>query len=259
MGKYKRESYDLVLQTRDEGELKKATRKLVWETDYILIEENDEQGVSQLHGCIRFKHPRSLSSVRKLLGPLWMVKQSETEWESKLGYYLRIQGKRHTNIPKAFLCRGPPTSRIDQPDLQTDLMGFVAMEPDQTIKWVYEKVPCIGKTSLIRHIWSKYSGTLYMKEHAAHIVTMMSDVAALKKPRICIFDALHSDKTRFEYQKFGDLVKGVLAIRKGKTVRIDPPRVIVFANFEPDFEKITSKGVDISTIEEHSEYWGMLQ
>jgi len=129
---------------------------------------------------------------------------------------------------------------------QYSMLGKLFNQNDRQITWVSDPRGGIGKSFLAHFLQSVYQADLFDG------VTATKDVAWLlsPSPKLIIFDVTRSDATHFSYQCLEACKNGFVMSGKytGSKRLFPPPKVIVFANFEPDRTKLSEDRWDIHHI-----------
>lgn len=209
---------------------------------YIIQSEVGECGTPHLQGGIKFPtkiRPMSLFSNKSIH---WeAIVKHKGGWEGWVQYCSKAEtwtGERWTNIhlPK------PLKKQELWADWHHDLMEELKADPDdRSINWFVDLEGGKGKTSFARHM-ADYHGDrtcVISATKSADILTMVEEhyeVYIIDIPRcageFCPYNALEQIKN--------GLVTDAKLKKKAKVTRFNPPHVIVFANHEPSFDKMSA-------------------
>ena len=129
---------------------------------------------------------------------------------------------------------------------QRNLLGELKEEPDdRKIIWVWENKGRAGKTALAKHIKLNYSGVKILGGKS-------SDIAHAVGPgtKICIFNLTRDDEAFVSYKSLEMLKDGLFFSGKYESTDkvMDPPHVVIMANFPPKTEKMSMDRWDIREI-----------
>lgn len=132
---------------------------------------------------------------------------------------------------------------IDAPEIklfewQENLCATLDGEPDdRKINWVVDEIGGAGKTTFSKWLIAKHGKDVFYFTNA-----QTKDVAfAYKGQRICILDLSRSNAEKVNYGILESVKNGLLFSGKYRstTKAFNVPHVIVFANFFPDWDKMS--------------------
>jgi hypothetical protein len=178
-----------------------------------------------------------LSTVKNLMGFNDVHLETCKDWPAAKAYSMkdetRLEGpwshKGPKLNPKYQLARGAFY------DWQATVEGWLKEEPDDRhIHWIYDKVGGNGKSKLVNYVTDNYSACCFNNGKE-------SDIAyAYDSQPIVLFD-LPRAKKHVNYVTMEDLKNGRLFSGKyeSTTKRFNPPHVVVFANWLPDFSEMS--------------------
>ena len=183
-----------------------------------------------------FKHAVQLNTLKQLSKKFhWEICHS---WKKALLYCsksdTRIDGPWCFGIPDAPI-RIPPLK-----DWQQDLLTIIDQEPDsRTIYWCWEKRGNVGKSHM--------SAWLTQNRNAITVSGNVKDIAYILSectnfPKIIIIDIPRSNEQgHISYSLIEQLKTGMLCSTKykGRSLTFNIPHVVIFANREPDFKKLS--------------------
>lgn len=211
---------------------------------YVFQEEVGESGTPHLQGYICFsekKRPKSVFSEKNHRGIHW---------------------EKCRNIQKSIIyCMKPETRKgeiftrnIDLPYIllieslyswQKDIIHILNQKPDdRTIYWYYEENGCAGKTTFAKWIFMNYERAVVLSGKGADmkngIIKYKENNHAL--PKIVIINVPRSNADFLSYTGLEEIKDMFFFSGKyeGGMVCGPPPHVIVFANQEPDYSKMSN-------------------
>lgn len=111
---------------------------------------------------------------------------------------------------------------------------------DRTIHWVYDPDGNIGKTAFCRYFCVKYNA-LYMTGKSADLKYAITSALEESKVQFCLFDYTRSQEEYISYQGMEEIKNGIFFNTKyeSKMTVFNSPVVCCFANFLPDFDKLS--------------------
>jgi len=197
-------------------------------------EETGESGTPHLQGYLKFKTKRR---------PLGIFKEFKAHWEKCKNVKASIEytQKAETRTGKVYLrgvrrIRSLKCLKYDELyPFQKEIVDIVEQEPDdRTIHWYWEEIGNIGKSALVRYLVIKHQALL-VSGKGADIKYLISQQA--QPPDIIIYDIPRTAEGYVNYAALEEVKNGVFCSSKyeSKMCVINPPHIICFANFEPNF------------------------
>lgn len=212
---------------------------------YVFQLEKGEKGTVHMQGHLEFKNARSLKSMKKLLPRAHLEKCRNRK--ASIAYCqkddTRVGGPWSKNLPK----EPKPLKLIEkfrpwQQKLFDELTN--GESDDRNIIWYYNKDGNIGKTVFCKYMCSKYNA-LYCTGKASDTKYLLSQYfdqdPCNKDDLICLFDYPRTIENFVSYQALEEIKNGIFMNTKYevKMCIFNSPKVVVFANFEPDYEKMS--------------------
>lgn len=231
----------------DDGTLEHLEHRLLEEAEkFVMGKEVGESGTPHIQGWIKFKVRKRPIEWAKIPGIHW-ERQRGSDWQAysyctKDGNYIDHNcedlGKQGLEKVK------DPLEGREYYEWQDEVMSLLEEEPDdRTIHWYWEPTGRAGKTSLAKHICLKYSKhAVYCNGKSADIKCMIAkrrDVGMDTK--IVIFGFPRSKENYVSYEAMEDVKDGIFFNGKYESsmVVMNNPHVLVFANFEPDYNALS--------------------
>jgi len=233
---------DTVLKYLEEGSEK-----------YAMQEETGASGTPHLQGSVYFKNARSWESVRLPLGGQWV----EPMHTKKGGFIYCLKdetrtGRRWTKgIP---IPPKDPMEGLTPHQWQKDILEELKGEPHpRKIKWVWEPEGCAGKTTLAKHICITNPGAIYVSGAAKDIKYAITQCKVA--PKIIIMGIPRTQEGHVSYQALEEVKDGLFFSPKYEASMfiMDPPHIIVMANFPPEFGKLSTDRWDIINLSREEE------
>lgn len=197
--------------------------------EYVIGKETGDEGTPHLQGYVEFKNARSILELKKI--------NNRIHWE-------KAQGSKEDNI-KYCTKEGnfvtpwnikPLKIITELKPWQKDVENIATGEPDdRLIHWYWEPIGNIGKTALIKYLLHKYRHCTFSR------ATKSADILTIAHPDkwTYLFDFARSQETYFHpWIALEQLKDGLISDSKLKketrNIVMNPPNIIVFANWEPD-------------------------
>ena len=203
----------------------------------IFGEEIGKNGTRHLQGFLVFKNGRTLGGVKKLL--------EKAHWERTKGSdasnfkYCSKEGKYKMwgDWPEVV---EDVLDGVELHDWQKDIITKCKEKPDRRkIYWYWEPEGNVGKTVLAKHMVLKHDA-LYVSGKSADVKCA---IAAMKvKPKIVVFACPRSGQDYMSYAALEEVKDGLFFSGKYESgmCAFNIPHVFVFANFEPEYGKLSS-------------------
>lgn len=205
---------------------------------FIFGEEVGESGTPHLQGFVEFK---------KKCRPLSICESfKKAHWEKARGNVIEnaIYCSKGNNIKKLNIII-PKKVEIINPiyKWQINILNIIEnYKADRTINWFWEEVGGIGKTEFCRYLVVKHNAIIlggkgsdmkyavleYVKTHGSY-------------PELIVFDIPRSSKKWLSYTGIEEIKNALFFSNKYEAAQCvgNKPCVIVFANFEPEYDLLS--------------------
>lgn len=213
---------------------------------YVFQEETGENGTPHLQGCFKSKSSIKFSTLKNLNNRIhWERCRS---WIQAVDYCSKEDtrsGEIYTNMSIKATIKDP-LKDVELYKWQKNIIKLLDKDPDnRTIHWFYDKDGCKGKTTLAKHLCLKHpNNILYTGGKANDIKYAVSEFTSNHENnlKMVIFDFARSQEQYVSYQAIEEVKNGILFNNKyeAKMVVFNNPHVVVFSNFEPDYEALSS-------------------
>lgn len=219
---------------RDQAEVSDA--KYIWQ------EETGEAGTRHIQGFIYFRTQTAFSTLRQ-----W---NTRIHWErtrdiSASVKYCSDVEKRTGRIwarGYAYSDRNLRIIELDNLyDWQRELLQELDGEPDmRTVIWYADPEGGCGKTALCRYLVKNVPDTMFVSSGSAKDITYQV-VKSQQEPKNVVFNLPRSAEGAMSYAAIESLKDGLLFSGKyeGGVKLFPPPHVVIFANFLPDYGKLS--------------------
>lgn len=243
-------------------------------TWYRFQKEVGENGTPHLQGVCHFRGKMRLSQVRThySLRAHWEPSKSEAanEYCAKEETFAgeRWEGGKRRE-PKQLKDKYPDikepilTKKITLEDLNEEqklvLEYFLGKCPlsDRVIHWLWERKGNWGKTLVALYLIDNYGALLLAGGSKDAINGLFSYIKENDKvPPIIIFDIPRCSKGHISYNALEQIKNGCVFNAKYETgmLRFDKPHVIVFANEEPEYSKLSRDRWQVKNLREKEEF-----
>lgn len=224
---------------------------------YIYQEETGENGTKHLQGYIEFKNAISFDSVKKKL-PKCHIEKCKSKEEAIL--YCQKEDTRTGNIYNKGIPININSSVLEDPMKgltlkwwQLKLLEILGGKPDKrTINWFWSKEGGTGKSTFTKHLMMNYNAICVSGKASdiKHGVTVhiqekkCIDLVVIDIPRTC-------DQRFVSYEAIEKIKDGCFFNSKYETsmVLFNTPHIIVFANVEPEYERMSQDRWNVKCID----------
>lgn len=205
---------------------------------YVIGKEVGDSGTPHLQGFIKFqKKCRPMEKFRDLSNKIHWEK-SRGSLESNYDYCTK-DGDYVQNIKKELK---DPLEGKKLRKFQKDILELIKEEPDdRTINWFWESSGNVGKTSLIKSCCIRRKDVMVCGGKGNDMRNGVLQFIEKNELKVLFIDLSRSVEEYVSYEGIEQVKNGLFYSGKyeGGMCVYDCPHVIVFANFEPDKEKLS--------------------
>lgn len=170
--------------------------------------------------------------------------------------YCSKEGRRIlTNIEMRQPIHNPLEGRILY-DWQKKILDILINPPDdRTIYWFWDTRGNRGKTSLCKHICMTRQA-IYLSGKSADIKACISEYVKTKDLHIALFDFVRSTEEYISYEALEAVKNGIFFSGKyeSQMCMFNSPHIICFANFPPDYNKLSKDRWKVECLDEEMEF-----
>lgn len=212
-------------------------------------EEKGKKGTMHLQGVIVFKNPKDFNALKKICG-------GRIHWEKcrSVKHAKKYCNKTETRNGKQWNFGWDSRIKTEYYDAlehhkpydwQKEVIDIVSKKPDdRKVYWYWEPKGNKGKSALAKHLAIHYGATKMegcRKDCYFSLMKKMEKVEEEAFPSTVIFDIPRCDGNKINYNVIEDIKNGYVFSSKYESsdMVLPPMHVIVFANFEPDIEKLS--------------------
>lgn len=255
-----------------ENDIKYILEQLQWTKLAMQEEIGTHTHTPHLQGLICFKNARKFEQVKKLLPTChleicknryasrnYVLKEStrkEKGRQWKIGFKELQSEDKYKKLTKfiELKCKDVPKS-IEREKLklwQKQLVEYLETESnDRKIKWVWDESGNTGKSFVCKWIEDNLKDVIVLNGSNKDIMFVISRWVIERKgersPKAILFDIPRSKLNHVSYNAIESIKDGKIISSKYENinVRIKSPHVVVFANSEPDFMKLSEDRWDL--------------
>ncbi len=210
---------------------------------FIIGDEIGESGTPHLQGYIEFKKQIYLTGLKKLNDHAhWEAargdRQQNINYCSKDGNFINtFKVPRHERILMRY-------NNVVWKPWQQEIIDIIDQEPDdRTIHWYYDRDGNSGKSFLAKYLGLKYDAIIVdgKKNDIFHGVAQWCDSKDEESPRLVLADISRPEMAYISYAALEKLKSGIIQSGKyeGGTYYLEPLHVVIFANQEPQYDKMS--------------------
>jgi len=208
---------------------------------FIYQAEKGAEGTPHLQGVFELTNASSFKALKKQLGDKLHLEKCNN-WNASVKYCQKTEGRLQEPKYKGF--RKPLKLIKDLRQWQQDVINNINFSNDRSINWYYDEEGCKGKTQLAKYICNSRNA-IYVSGKGNDIKYAITSYILEEETRadelICIFHYTRSVEHFVSYSALEEIKDGIWFNTKyeAKMMMINSPHVIVFANFEPEIEKLS--------------------
>lgn len=171
--------------------------------------------------------------------------------------YCSKEGKILLEIPKKKIIKSPLEGK-ELYKWQSKVLKLIEEEPDdRKVYWFWDKKGKTGKSALVKHIYLKYPNEVVIANGKGNDVRNQINnhlnIENKENIKVAILDCSRTVENFVSYEVIEQIKNGLLYSGKyeGGVCCFDSPHVLVFANFEPDYDALSKdrwKVVNIDTV-----------
>lgn len=243
---YTEEEYNTITHALSEGE-------------YIVGKETGEEGTPHLQCFVRYKNPRTFSSMKKKF-PRAHIEIAKGNTNQNFNYCSKQENYK-SNIEMKLSAKqeyeiymNEEYKDIEWKNWQKDILNLLETKPSKrTINWYWREEGNVGKSYLSQFVDWKYDAIIANGKQQDVFNQYKSFIEENnKQPKVALIDIPRSHKEYVCYSTFEKIKDGLFYSGKyeGGKLRLIPHHLIVFANFYPDTSKLSEDRWNIVEIEE---------
>lgn len=226
--------------------------------NYIYQEETGENGTKHLQGYVEWKNAITFDSIKKKL-PKCHIEKCKSKEDAIL--YCQKEDTRTgkiynkgivVNINKVELEN--PMEGLTMKMWQLEILEILGGKPDKrTINWFWSEKGGTGKSTMTKYLMMNYNAIAVSGKASdiKHGVTMhiqekkCIDLVVIDIPRTC-------DQKYVSYEAIEKIKDGCFFNSKYETsmVLFNSPHIIVFANVEPEYDRMSMDRWNVKCIDE---------
>lgn len=212
---------------------------------WVFQKEQGESGTIHYQGVVNFKVQKTLVSLKKIDERIhWEICKS---WENACIYCSKIEGRLAGPFTKGWSVP-EYIERLSYEQLwpHQKKIWDIMMNPfptNRTIYWFWEPDGNVGKTELVRKAILEIPDSMILGSKASDMKYAVSEYMLEHKrsPKLCILHFVRSQEEYVSYTGIEEISDGVFFSNKYKSRQgiMNKPKIICFANFEPDLSAMS--------------------
>lgn len=217
---------------------------------WVIGKEIGEQGTPHLQGYIKGKNVIRLSTLKKICSR-WHLEISKGSPEDNFKYCSKEKNFESFGFePKINFRDGIKNKILEKKyknviwkDWQQSVLNIISENPDsRTINWFWEENGNVGKSFLCKYLKLTRKCVIAdgKKDNVLHQICKMLDEEI--EPEIVILDIPRHGRDYMNYGLIEQIKDGCIYSGKyeGGDCILDDVHIIVFANFEPEYNKFST-------------------
>lgn len=222
---------------------------------YIFQEETGESGTPHFQGCFKSKSPIKYDTLKKKFPRIHWEKTKS--WNSAVKYCSK-EDTRTGKVYKSDDIKVTIRERVLDPLQGLELYIYqkkilkILKKPvdDRKVYWFWETCGNVGKSALVKHIFMKYKNEVIIANGKGNDVRNQINLHINgdhkrgidgKELKIAILDISRTCEEYVSYEVIEQIKNGLLYSGKyeGGVCCFNSPHLLVFANFEPNYEALS--------------------
>lgn len=232
--------------------LKPKLKKHSWQS------EVGKEGTEHLQVCLWFENQRTFTGMKRLFPKAHIEKAKN--WQACMNYCKKADthdGKvRDVSVEtddKLNVATIDPMKGLVKKDWQNLILKILSESPDnRSIYWYWEPKGGVGKTTFVKSLIIKNPNYIYISGKVADIKYGITKyIVDRKKAPEVIFMNIPRSVDHISYNGLEQVKDGLFYNTKYESgmVVYDCPHVIIFANEEPDYTKMSEDRWKVTRIE----------
>jgi len=210
---------------------------------YVFQEEMGKKGTPHLQGYVVWKSQRMFSVLIKI--------NKRIHWEVRRGTHKQAVAycsKDSTRNGLIYMKGLNIVSTLKDPmtgctlkNWQKEILNRIRLKPNpRKIYWYWEEIGNVGKTTFCKHLCIKYNA-IYICGKASDMKYGIAEWIKKKKLNVVLLDLPRTLEKYISYQGIEEIKNGIFYSPKyeSEMCLYDIPHVFIFANFEPDINKLS--------------------
>lgn len=186
-------------------------------------------------------HLQGYIAFKKKCRPSESVKNKRIHWEKRRGTQKEAIAycQKELDWISTFEVIYDLFDHVTPHKWQQDILDIIKDKPDdRKILWYWESIGNVGKTALAKHMVLQHDA-IYVQGKCGDIKYALS--LCKESPKIIIFDLTRSQGGHVSYDAIESIKNGIFFSTKYESTMVvwNTPHIIVFANFEPIYEKLS--------------------
>lgn len=206
---------------------------------YVFQKEKGASGTEHFQILLYFNNAVSFNTIKTKFST------AHIEAAKSVKHCVKYCSKTDTAISetysKGFRVPEKPKIITSLREWQVDAEKMILSDKsDRTIHWIYDPDGNVGKTAFCKYMCVKFKA-LYLTGKSADLKYAITECLEEQDIKICLFDFTRSQEEYISYQGIEEIKNGIFFNTKyeSKMVIYNSPVICCFANFKPDFEKLS--------------------
>lgn len=227
--------------------------------NYIFGEEIGENGTPHLQGWIKFEKKKRITELKKY------DYLKKFHWEQQKGsdkqaiQYCMKDNKYHYNFDISEYEPEEELELIDTfHDWQNEILNIIKNKADKrSVYWIHEPFGKTGKSTFCKYLCAKHKAIYIDEGKKSDIINIIYNQKVINSQSIICIDVPRDNQNKISYKAIEQIKNGMICNTKYETgMRLfNSPHVIIFSNFYPETEKLSSDRWKIGKIKNLSIEW----
>ncbi len=250
VGNTRTRSYCFTFNNYSEKDIGKLVSFFDTSNKFIFQEEKGENGTPHLQGFVQWKSARWFTSLKKYDKRIHWEKAKSIK--GSIEYCSKSESRVGKIYKKNVTIKAPLKDPMKGLKLHTwqvlmkEIINEECLESDRTIHWWYDISGCTGKTTWCKYLCINYN-CLYLGGKSNDIKFAVTEWLKKKDLHLVCFDLVRSMENYISYEAIEAVKNGIFFSGKyeGGMCIFNKPHVFVFANYKPEYKKLSLDRWDI--------------
>jgi hypothetical protein len=204
---------------------------------YIIGKEIGESGTPHLQGYIEFSDKLRLTQLKKMFDIRIHWEKCRGSRDDNLKYC-----SKEGNYTTLGIIVPKPIKIIDKlRPWQSSIVDLYNTEPNgRSVNWYFDNVGNSGKSTFCKYMFVKYGVMTIQGGKLADIINIIFNMD-MSQCKMLLIDVPRNNKNNISYSAIECILNGMITNTKYETgIKVfNPPHVVVFCNYQPEYEKLS--------------------
>lgn len=202
-------------------------------------EQGEKSGIHHLQGTIFLKKKMRWSEFKLPKQINWKKTNNET---AAIDYCSKSETRIDGPWTKGIKIKKPLKLITPDREYQKFILDIIKTEPDErSVYWFYEPKGNVGKSSFCKYMAAKHNALFIDEGKKADLMHHVINFSLNNEIELVVLDIPRANFNKISYKSIESIKTGLIYSSKyeGGQLIFNSPHVIIFCNFEPEYEKLS--------------------